>query len=204
MGLLTFVKVGEVTNLSDARYCAGMGVDLLGFNVVEGTIGYVDPEKFKEITGWIAGVSYCAELGDHYPSDRLIESFKNANIAFIESKDIHALKNIVGFEKIFRISIQDEIDLIEAGKMNTDSLTNTDYVLIHSENELLVDQLDLLATNISKSTPVIRSYGLDSDSVQTLNKRVFFGIALKGSEEIKPGYKDFDELADILEELEED
>ena len=44
MSLQTFVKVGEITNLSDARYCAGMGVDLLGFNVVENTPGYVDSE----------------------------------------------------------------------------------------------------------------------------------------------------------------
>ena len=28
------------------------------------------------------------------------------------------------------------------------------------------------------------------------------GISLKGGEEIRPGYKDFDELADILEALE--
>ena len=29
MPLKTFVKVGNITNLSDARYCAGMGVDML-------------------------------------------------------------------------------------------------------------------------------------------------------------------------------
>jgi phosphoribosylanthranilate isomerase len=35
MPLKTFVKVGCITNLSDARYCAGMGVDMLGFRAVE-------------------------------------------------------------------------------------------------------------------------------------------------------------------------
>ena len=29
--LKTLVKVGEINNLSDARYSAGMGVELLGF-----------------------------------------------------------------------------------------------------------------------------------------------------------------------------
>ncbi len=31
MALKTIVKVGNITNLSDARYCAVMGVDMLGF-----------------------------------------------------------------------------------------------------------------------------------------------------------------------------
>jgi len=35
-----------------------------------------------------------------------------------------------------------------------------------------------------------------------VKKHHIYGIALKGGEEITPGYKDFDELADILEKLE--
>lgn len=33
MALKTFVKISGVNNLSDARYCAGMGVNQLGFNI---------------------------------------------------------------------------------------------------------------------------------------------------------------------------
>ena len=55
--LKTFVIVGEISNLSDARYCAGMGVDVLGFNInpVEETC--VAPETLNEISGWVAGVA---------------------------------------------------------------------------------------------------------------------------------------------------
>ena len=35
MGLKTLVKVSEVNNLSDARYCAGMGVEMIGFSLDE-------------------------------------------------------------------------------------------------------------------------------------------------------------------------
>ena len=67
MPLKTFVKVGSITNLSDARYCAGMMVDMLGFRSVEGQEGYIKPAQFQEIRGWISGplvISFVAALAD--------------------------------------------------------------------------------------------------------------------------------------------
>src|SRR6185295_5858386 len=55
--LITKVKVGKVTNLSEARYCAGMGVDYLSFPV-----SAVDPKKYLEITGWVAGPAFGVEV----------------------------------------------------------------------------------------------------------------------------------------------
>src|SRR5215831_10500514 len=48
--LITKIKVGQVTNLSEARYCAGMGVDFLSF-----PISSIDPKTYQEITGWVVG-----------------------------------------------------------------------------------------------------------------------------------------------------
>ena len=62
MGLKTLVKVGEVSNLSDARYCAGMGVELIGFNLDKSSANYVSIETFTAITGWIEGVEFVAEF----------------------------------------------------------------------------------------------------------------------------------------------
>ena len=44
--LKTIVKVSEVNNLSDARYCAGMGVEYIGFSMDN-----VPFEKYKEMRG---------------------------------------------------------------------------------------------------------------------------------------------------------
>ena len=48
MALKTFVKISGVNNLSDARYCAGMGVNQLGFNIEDKHPNYTDPQSFKE------------------------------------------------------------------------------------------------------------------------------------------------------------
>src|SRR5688572_25693379 len=61
MALKILVKVGSISNLSDARYCSGMSVDLLGFRVVAGQEHYVTPELFKEIRGWFSGPAIVAE-----------------------------------------------------------------------------------------------------------------------------------------------
>src|SRR5258706_7752206 len=55
--LMTKVKVGQVTNLSEARYCAGMGVDFLSF-----PISSIDPKTYQEITGWVAGPKFGVEV----------------------------------------------------------------------------------------------------------------------------------------------
>ena len=58
--LKTLVKVSSISNLSDARYCAGMGVDLLGFPIQDITL-----EKFTEIRNWLAGVQIVGEFSTH-------------------------------------------------------------------------------------------------------------------------------------------
>lgn len=204
MSLQTFVKVGEITNLSDARYCAGMGVDLLGFNVVENTPGYVDPDKFTEIAGWVVGVSYCAEINDFYPNKDLLESFKNVNISYVESTSIEILKNLSGFSKIYKAFIDSEEDLKSLLDEITEISSIADYLLIDSEKEELFNSIDQILKGANISAKIFKSYGLSEKNVASLDSEIFHGVALKGSEEIKPGYKDFDELAEILEALEID
>ena len=62
MSLKLKIKVGNITNLSDARYSAGMGVDWLGFRMDN-----IDPQTFREITGWVTGPRFVIEI--HQPSD---------------------------------------------------------------------------------------------------------------------------------------
>jgi phosphoribosylanthranilate isomerase len=56
---------------------------------------------------------------------------------------------------------------------------------------------------LAEKYPVILGYGINTDNVDFLiEKTSITGIALQGGDEIRPGYKHFDELADILELIE--
>ena len=65
MALKTIVKVGSITNLSDARYCAGMGVEMLGFAFDPSHGYYLQAIQFNEIIKWVSGVTIVGELGDN-------------------------------------------------------------------------------------------------------------------------------------------
>src|SRR5688572_3598128 len=77
MPLKTLVKVGSITNLSDARYCAGMGVEMLGFATIQGQKNYLSPIKFQEIRGWITGPLIVAEVYGIYSREALASILEN-------------------------------------------------------------------------------------------------------------------------------
>ena len=196
MSLKTFVKVGNIRNLSDARYCAGMEVNLLGFPF-DATSG-VDPETFNEIKGWLSGVQYVAEFDTADPND-MLHVIGQSEVDFIQIKRIEWLERVQDIAPTIL-----EVDINEINAVPTN--LHLAYVLVsgQEENTLASDQKQDLNV-LSESYKVILGTGFTPENVeQILNELSVEGISMNGSEEIRPGYKDYDELADILELLEED
>ena len=63
MSLLLPVLVRGINNLSDARYCAGMGAQGLIFTLDPTLPGAVDAALVRELAGWVAGVELIGEFG---------------------------------------------------------------------------------------------------------------------------------------------
>ena len=205
MALKTFVKISSVNNLSDARYCAGMYVNLLGFSLENTSENFVSPEKYKEITDWLSGLEYVAEFHFSHPESMLAQLQLYPGIRYIEiTEEIHLgmLAN-TDYGLILRKQVH---HLEELGELISKSAT-------YKENEitllLVSDTLKLDENTLSKiktlaqNCQVLLGFGLEADSVEKIVELTGVkGIALQGGVEIKPGLKDFDELADILEVLE--
>ena len=183
MALKTLVKVGSVTNLSDARYCAGMGVDLLGFNVVEGHAKYVSPKQFQEIRGWITGPRIVAQVYGLTSSQLLTTIIEQYQPDLIES-GMAELAYIKGASLPIILSLESN-DAVP-GDLNPAYVEVKSLEKTHSKLPLLV---------FVSSVPELDL---------ALKKENVAGIALHGGQEIKPGLKTYDELADILELLETD
>ncbi|MBN3519413.1 phosphoribosylanthranilate isomerase [Algoriphagus lutimaris] len=203
MALKTFVKISGITNLSDARYCAGMYVNLIGFSLEEGTDKFVNPAQFKEITGWVSGLDFVGEFDTlsaidaleilkDYPSITWVEhtriddlvTLKNAGYQVIYKKDLAEIKHM---EKYVATKLQEEGILFH--------ITSNDDPLTLGDKEVI--------SLLTKDCEVILGAGLSAENVIGLIDELNLkGIVLEGGEEIKPGLKDFDELADILEVLE--
>ncbi|MCH7396921.1 phosphoribosylanthranilate isomerase [Belliella sp. DSM 107340] len=205
MSLKTFVKISNINNLSDARYCAGMYVNLMGFSLEENNKNFISPEKFKEITDWLSGLEYVAEFEESHP-DTILEIVKAyPEINYLEIQEEIHLKMLVNssFGLILKCKVED-LDTID--DLISKSKSYADFgVTLH----LISDTLELDEATSSKikelaeKCQVLLGFGLDASTIEdVLVETKVKGISLEGGDEIKPGLKDFDELADILEVLE--
>lgn len=196
MPLKTLVKVGNISNLSDARYCAGMGVEMLGFNVVEGVPNYISPTSFQEIRGWLSGPLVVAELYSANANiiDQLIANY-HPDLLELSVAELALVSNIDTplILSVDKDSFERHHQQIQQHKHRISFLVisfsdyNNDFC-----RELEKDFDILVASN-------------DTTDIITLTKDVNVkGITLLGGKEIRPGLKDFDALASVLELLETD
>lgn len=202
MALKTKVKINRITNLTDARYCSGMYVDVLGFSLEEGAPNYISPTQFQEITGWIAGIDFAAEFtdSDAYTIERRLADYPG--ISWIESVDLDALIELksLGKELIYRLDYEALESLLPRL-----SLLNDDQITLHltSDHKLLtIDNLDIIM-DLSSKVKLLLGFGITPENALSLAALPgLVGFALDGGDEIKPGLRDFDQLGSILENLE--
>lgn len=206
--LITTVKISNVTNLSDARYCAGMGVDMLGFSVDEEAPNYITSKKFNEIRSWIAGVKIIAESATNDPAI-LLEKLEEYPVDALQVEDpgqLAYLRSETNLPLLLRINVDN---------YNTDDLeailsrygSDADFFILESDADQPLNENWLTTLKkISTEYPILLGFGIENDqNIKSLLEKIKLqGFSLRGSEEIRPGFKDFGSLMDILETLEEE
>lgn len=202
------VKISNVTNLSDARYCAGMGVEMLGFSIDQDSPNYISPKKFEEICSWLAGVQLVAESSQSDP-ELLLKALAEYPVHYVQVETsglLTYLQSELNLPLILRVSVDtyDANDIYSILSRYGDEVA---YFLLESDaNTALSEEWVDVLTKLAKEYPILIGFGLD-DEITVNNLTETFpeiGIALRGSEEIRPGYKDFGSMMDILEALEEE
>jgi phosphoribosylanthranilate isomerase len=192
MSLKTRVKVGRVTNLSEARYCSGMGVDLLGFPI--GGDG-VKPDQYKQMIEWVAGPELVLEayhskesdlkyITDNYPG-HYIEVGRN-QLHWLEDK---TLSFIVAIEATDWVNVYGDL----MGKENVKFVELLDASRQHATT----------VRAIGAHFPVLVSVK-HVDALSDILQFKAAGISLTGSDEEKPGIKSYGNVSEILEALDVD
>ncbi len=206
MALSTSVIVNGINNLSDARYCAGMGVDIIGFNLKLDDPTRMEPAALKEITGWLAGVQLAGEFERAKPDiiNEMADTFRLDLIQLDTPYLIDEIEEINRpvIQKVFINKDTVENELLEMMELYSPFvhafiIYSTDFVAIDETNTKF---LRVLASRF----PIYLGFGLHQDNVNlALGQIKPTGIGLQGGHEIKPGLKDFDALQDIFEKIEE-
>jgi phosphoribosylanthranilate isomerase len=180
MPLRTFVKVSGILNLSDARYCAGMGVDLLGFGTIEGQEAFIKASQFHEIRGWVTGPQIVAEaygIKDPAEIDYILENYKPDYIEM----GIQELSLFSSLPVPVIVSVESEAEL--------ESLSFSPAFLISR-------------TRFHSTIPLLVRVESRAETEQLLEDPGIKGIVLRGGAEVKPGLKNYEVINEVLELLE--
>ena len=202
MALSTLVKISGVNNLSDARFCAGMGATILGFCPEESHPDFIDHKKFRDITGWIKGVKLA---GEFYSSglDQIRELDNRYQFDYLQTGNLQFMSELSKWEKplIFYFdlnsisNISDVPDILETLK------DKVIYFIIDGHG--IEGEWTQKVHQWSDRYPILFGADVNKANVLTVvNQYNYQGLSLHGGFEIKPGYYDFGELAEILELLE--
>lgn len=206
MALITSVIVNGINNLSDARYCAGMGVDMVGFSLDDTQTDYISPKEVSEIAGWVAGVKLVGEF-KKTSVEQINEVIETCQLDYVQLNKQYLIDEI---QQINRPVIQRarftkdtiESELVEEMHLYKDHVA---YFLIFSDDYNTIDETNLrFLQDLARDFNVIIGFGIHKENVMEILKQINpAGIGLHGGQEIKPGLKEFDTLQEIFDVLEE-
>jgi phosphoribosylanthranilate isomerase len=184
------ILVKNISNLSEARYCAGMMVDMIAFNFDQNETDYIEATKFTEITNWLSGVKILG-TGINLNSleiSKLIENNKLDGFVF-DQNQIDTMLEVDCDIKVL------EFLNSKATDFNLEKLkANCNLFIVLDENPILIDFLK------EKNVETLLGYDKNLRSSSILNVA---GYAFLGSKESRPGFSNYNLLIDNLEFLEE-
>lgn len=207
MSLALPVLVRGINNLSDARYCAGMGAQGLIFTLDPTLPGAVDAATVRELAGWVAGVDIIGEFGHVAGAEinRLVEECGLTGVLLRLDRNRQAWPAGLAVPALIEVPqtvIIDQAHYAAAIADLTASLPQgfaffttpprpyqADYAYWHT----LARQAALWLAGPTDPTEA-------ADLAQGVHPA---GLLLAGGDEIKPGLRDFTELEAVFEALEE-
>jgi phosphoribosylanthranilate isomerase len=193
------IKASRITNLTDARYFAAKEVDFLGFNLEEGTEGYLDPMYMKAIREWVEGPKITGEFSRASTAYvREAVTFFGLDAVQVTAKYAMQVADLQGIEVILEVDAS-------VGFSTSDLQSLSPFV---SYFLLKLDGTQLSVPNLREqlSESLLPKILLQTDATaeqlaELLEVLKPAGLSLVGGEEEQVGVKSFDEIEAIFEML---
>jgi phosphoribosylanthranilate isomerase len=201
MAFLTKIKLGSVNNLSDARYAAAAGIDYIGFCFDPLQTPYIAPIKAKEIIDWITGSYVVGEFGEQSLQEIAdISELLNIDVIEVENRlypnDLKTLQKPI----IKKLDIEKYSNEELKNELHEYALVADAFHLYAGSHKEHINQV--IAENLIKEYRIIWGFSISVDLAKKwVTSQQPFCINIAGGEEERPGVKDFDEIADLLDQL---
>ena len=192
------ILIRGINNLSDARYCAGMGADKLTFILDPALPGHLDTQTVKELAGWIAGVELIGEFDQ-------LSSFEINTIAAECALDAVLLRSPRSAEELAEIAPPVFVELTLESAILAQPLPTSPVGLVVELPETISAETIAALRNIANQRPLWLGPGLHPDRARDLSSQLpLAGLTFPSGDEVKPGLRDFDQLEAVFEALEID
>lgn len=175
------LKFSSISNLSDARYAAGMWADFIGFNFDPSSPSYIEPSKAQSISSWINGPALVGEFGEQ-PLEWITDFAKQLNLQVVQIPATYK-----------------DLSLFETGLKTIVVINDT---LLHPSIEkadiLLTENIDVYKHLIEQTDkPVIFQTLTLTEDASALR-----GLAIQGQTEDQPGTRNQTDWTEYLERFE--
>jgi len=202
------VKICGITRLEDARFCAAVGADYLGFVQDSESPRYVAPAQAREIVDWVVGPEPVGVFVDADPRE-VIETcraagFRLAQLHGHESPESCAEVEAAGLPVIKTFRVQHDASAEQLLALMGPFAGAARYTLLDTH------QTDLwggtgeslnwrLAKDLARETDLFLAGGITAANVAEAIRMQPFALDLSSSVEESPGVKDFDRLGDFFD-----
>lgn len=207
MPLKTFVKASSVTNLSDARYFSAYPVDWLSYQCNPISKKYVDKNTIHAFLGWVSGPKCCLEVSGLQQDaiERLLSEISADGLELDSSQQFNANGKEL---TIFRRLYLSPASSFESLQQEITSLKNsTDYFILDftlNQISLADDFIKALKLNqLCDQYSILLDATIDSKRVNSFLELGIYGLNIQSGEEQKVGLRSFDDIQDLMEELDE-
>jgi phosphoribosylanthranilate isomerase len=203
--LKTIVKASQIAHLTDARYFAAWYVDFIGFDF------RTQPAQKQAIMGWLAGVQAVAEVDLDTDAADVQAILTHFGIQWAELSPFYELeeaKKIQQARLIKRLHCEQpaELENLDASLAEWASVAEIMVISLNFSVQELLAAEDLQAKfqNWNQKYKILLEMSLEPALIPDLLEKIQpYGLVLKGGLEEKVGFKSFDELDAIFEQLEE-
>jgi phosphoribosylanthranilate isomerase len=204
------IKASRINNLTDARYFAAKDVHFLGFNLEEGTAGFMEPGVMKAIIEWVEGPQIIGEFSKSSPN-YILEALNFFGLHGIQAEvrfngRANEITQNSGSATCFLrypVGKQDALTLVE--QFYGEVPAGTDYVVLDfSESDLTYTDLledDFWSNNI-KRFPTFLQLDAPAAAFPLLRDKLNpVGFNFSGGEEERVGLKSFEDLDAVFDAL---
>jgi phosphoribosylanthranilate isomerase len=204
------IKASHIHNLTDARYFAAKEVQFLGFNLDEGTAGYIEPSVMKAIIEWVQGPQIIGEFSVSSP-EYVLEALSFFGLQGIQTEvrfngrasDVTQNSGSATCFLHYPVGKQDALTLVE--QFYGEVPSGTDYVVLDFTESGIPYQTVLTDAfwqrNIQRF-PTLLQIEAPAEAYPLLRDRLRpAGFNFMGSAEERVGVKSFDDLDAVFEAL---